>query len=79
MQCPAKKNRSFSIVGCKAGTNKLWIQQKLFVVLACHLPVLDGCDQHFQASVHFPETIPVYKPQQHQNVFGMPIIEPGTA
>ena len=27
-----------------------------FAVLACHKPELDGFDQHFQATVHFPLT-----------------------
>ena len=26
----------------------------VFVVIVCHQAVLDGFDQHFQATVHFP-------------------------
>ena len=33
--------------------------QIFFVVLACHYPVLDGFDQHFEASVHFPISIAI--------------------
>ena len=40
----------------------------MFLVLARHLPVLDGFDQHFQASVYFPLTSPFDKSQQHQNL-----------
>ena len=47
-----------------------------FVVLA--LQVLDGFDQHYQASVRFPLTSPVNKPQQHQKkCSGILRIEPG--
>ena len=28
----------------------------IFVTLDCHWPDLDGFDQHFQATVHFPLT-----------------------
>ena len=46
--------------------------------LACHKPVLDRSNQHFQASVHFTLTSAVDKSQQHQNTFlGMPRIKPG--
>ena len=34
-------------------------QRRGFVVLPCHSPELDGFDQHFQATVHFPLTSPV--------------------
>ena len=33
-------------------------QEGFFVVLACHEPLLDGFDQHFQATVHFPQLGP---------------------
>ena len=36
-----------------------------FVELACHLPELNGFDQHFQATVLFPTTRAVDYPQQH--------------
>ena len=51
-----------------------------FVALAFHQQVLDGFDQHFQASVHFPIASAIDKAQQHQNEFlGMPRIKPGAA
>ena len=50
-------------------------QRYFFLVLACHYIVLDGFDQHYQASVHFPLTINKF--QQHQNKFsGMLRIKP---
>ena len=53
---------------------------RLFVVLACHCPTLDGLEQHFQASVHFPLLSTVDKSQQYQNQFwGMPRIKPKSA
>ena len=43
-------------------------------------PVLDGFDQHFQASVYFPLTRAVNKSQHYQKKFsGMPRLKPGTA
>ena len=49
-----------------------------FVELVCHQPVLDGFNQHFQTSVHFPLTSTADKSQQRQNKFlRMPTIEPG--
>ena len=48
-----------------------------FEMPACHSPVLDGFNQHFQASVHFPRTITVDKSQQYWAKFlGTPRIEP---
>ena len=41
----------------------------LFVVLACHKPVLDGFNPHFQASVLFPLTSAVNQSQQQWNNF----------
>ena len=49
-------------------------------VLACHYPVLDGFNQNFQASVHFPLASANKKSQQHQNNFlEMPRIKPKAA
>ena len=41
----------------------------VFVVLPCHLPVLDGLDQHFQGTVHFPLSSAIDKPQQRGQFF----------
>ena len=38
-------------------------------VLDCHYPVLDGLDQHFQDSVHFPLTSAIDKSQRCHNKF----------
>ena len=43
---------------------------KLFVVLACHWPVLDGFDQRNEATVHFPLSSAVDEPQQHRQFCG---------
>ena len=40
----------------------------LFVVLAFHLPVLDGFDWHFQASVHFTLSNGDVKSLRHQKI-----------
>ena len=42
-----------------------WLAWKkiIFVVLACHLPALDGLDWHFQASYHFTPSSAVNKSQ----------------
>ena len=34
-------------------------------------PELDGFDQHFQATVHFPLSSPIDNPQQHQRLIHM--------
>ena len=39
-----------------------------FVVLACHLPILDGFDMHFQASVHFTLSSAINKSQWHWKI-----------
>ena len=39
------------------------------VVLTCHYPVLDGFNEHFQATVHFSQSRAIDKPQQHQKIF----------
>ena len=41
---------------------------RFFVVLACHLPVLDGFDWHFQASVHLTLSSAVNKSQRHRKI-----------
>ena len=44
------------------------------------LLALDGFDQHFQASFHYPQTSNMDKSQQHHNKLpGTPRIEPGAA
>ena len=40
-------------------------RQPVFVVPACHQPVLDGFNQHFLVTVHFPQTSAINKYQQH--------------
>ena len=67
--------------GCSPCFWRLWNGANIFFVeLACHYPALDGFNQHFPASVHFPLTSTVDKSQQHQHKFsGMPRIEPGAA
>ena len=40
----------------------------IFVVLVCHLPILDRFDWHFQASVHLPLSSIINKSQQHQKI-----------
>ena len=74
-----------SSLRCRAGQRIVSMKQlqeflDIFLVLACHYPLLDGFDQHFQASVHFPLTSAVNKSQQHGNKFsGMLRIKPGAA
>ena len=46
-----------------------WYWIIFFEVLASHMPELDGLDQHFQATVHFPLTRAANQPQQHQYFF----------
>ena len=39
-----------------------------FVEIACHWRVLDGFDQHFQATVHFPISSAIDEPQQQRQL-----------
>ena len=55
-----------------------------FLVLACHSPVLDGFNGHFQASVHFTLGSAINEYKQHQKIpkkkiSGMLGIEPRAA
>ena len=71
---PSCKDKTLSQIGKALGTSYL---QVFFVVVARHKPVLDGFDQHFEASVHFPLTS---TSQQYRNKFsGMRRIKPGAA
>ena len=57
-----------------------YVSSNLFIVLACHQPVLDGFDQPFQASVQVPLASAINKSQQLQNKFlGTLRIKPGAA
>ena len=51
--------------------------EQVFLVLACHSPVLDGLDWHFQASVHFPLSSAINKSQWHHNFQRKTIIKAG--
>ena len=64
---------------------RLCAQSALFVELACHLPVLDGFDPHFQATVHIPLSSALDCHEHHgqffssENISGMLGIKPGVA
>ena len=45
------------------------MKESVFLVLAFHLPVLDGLDQHFQATVHFSLSSTNDLSQQHRQFF----------
>ena len=57
-----------SAPGVTSPSGLAWVSHCLifFVLLACRLPVLNGFDRHFQASVHFTLSSVVNKSKQHQ-------------
>ena len=57
-----------------SATNKVFIRTQHLVLLlkffcSTSYLILDGFDQHYQASVHFPLTSTIDKSQQHENNF----------